>query len=139
MSCASHSSMNHSCCLAHSCLGASGTGRYGVGQMERPHGSSRCFAFVYAQLIKNNKHCHPGVYAICGRPDNSFLHSPVNYWRTLLKRYELFSGNPISLFIATLKTEDPGLPLLNSGQRAVNFKVNSSAGKLRFKRKQASA
>lgn len=36
----------------------------GLGQMERPHGSSRCFAFVYAQLIKNNKPCHPRAAAI---------------------------------------------------------------------------
>jgi len=40
--------------------------------MERPHGSSRCFIFVYAQFIKNNKQCHPRVCAICGRADNSF-------------------------------------------------------------------
>lgn len=66
VSCASHTSMNHSCCLAHSCLGASGSRRYEVGQMEGPHGSSRCFAFVYAQLIKNIKPCHPRVCAICG-------------------------------------------------------------------------
>lgn len=83
---ASHSSMNHSCCLAHSCSGASGSGRYGVGQMERPHGRSRCFAFVYAELIKNNKHRHPRVSAIWEIPDNSFSCSLVNYWKALLKR-----------------------------------------------------
>lgn len=38
----------------------------GLGQMERPHGSSRCFAFVDAQLIKNNKPCHPRAAAIWG-------------------------------------------------------------------------
>lgn len=91
---ASQFSMNHSCCLAHSCLGASGSGRYEVGQMERPHGSSRCFAFVYAQLIKNNKRCHPGVCAICGGADNCFSSSLVNNWRTLIESFKLFSDNP---------------------------------------------
>lgn len=122
MSCASHSSMNHSCCLAHSCLGASGSGRYGVGQMERPHGGSRCFAFVYAQLIKNNKQCHPRVSAIWETPDNSFSCSLVNYWRALLKRYELFSGNPLTLHTANTKIGAPSLLLLNSGQQAANLK-----------------
>ncbi len=122
MSCASHSSMNHSCCLAHSCLGASGSGRYGVGQMERPHGGSRCFAFVYAQLIKNNKQCHPRVSAIWETPDNSFSRSLVNYWRALLKRYELFSGNPLMIHTANAKIGAPSLLLLNSGQQAANLK-----------------
>ncbi|KAI9529693.1 hypothetical protein NQZ68_007931 [Dissostichus eleginoides] len=40
--------------------------------METPHGGSRCFAFVYAQLIKNNKQCHPGVGAIWETADSSF-------------------------------------------------------------------
>lgn len=116
VSCASHSSMNHSCCLAHSCLGASGTERYGVGQMERPHGGSRCFAFVYAQLIKNNKRCHPRVSAIWETPDNSFSCSPVNYLRALLKRQELFSGNPLMPHSA-MKTGASSQPLLNLGSR----------------------
>lgn len=123
MSCASRSSMNHSCCLAHSCLGASGSGRYGVGQMERPHGSSRCFAFVYAQLIKNNKQCHPRVSAIWGRPDNSFLRSLVNYLRALLKRYELFSDSPLMPYSATGKTGAQSLLWLHSGQQAANLKT----------------
>lgn len=115
VSCASHSSMNHSCCLAHSCLGASGSGRYAVGQMERPHGGSRCFAFVYAQLIKNNKQCHPRVSAIWETPDNSFSCPLVNYWRALLKRYQLFSANLLMLHSATMATGAPRLALLNSG------------------------
>lgn len=81
--------MNHSCCLAHSCLGASGSGRFQVGQMERPHGGSRCFAVVYAQLIKNNKRCHPRVAAIWGRIDNSFPCSLVSYFRAFFKKCHL--------------------------------------------------
>ena len=40
--------VNDSCCSAHSCLGTSGSGRCGAGQMETPHGSSRCWALVDA-------------------------------------------------------------------------------------------
>lgn len=71
--CMSLSPMNDSCCLAHSCLGASGSGRCGAGQMEGPHGSSRCSAFVYAQLIKNNKPCHPEPQPSGAEPACSFL------------------------------------------------------------------
>lgn len=115
VSCASYSSMNHSCCLAHSCLGASGSGRYGVGQMERPHGGSRCFAFVYAQLIKNNKQCHPSISAIWETPDNSFTCPVVNYQRALLERYYLFSGNLLMPHSATMETGGHSLPFLHFG------------------------
>lgn len=123
VSCASHHSMNHSCCLAHSCLGASGSGRYGVGQMERPHGSSRCFAFVYAQLIKNNKRCHPRVGAIWETPDNSFSCSLLNYWKALLKK-SYFQANPLCYIQQLLKKEPlvcccciSGIRHLNSAER----------------------
>lgn len=128
VSCASHSSMNHSCCLAHSCLGASGSGRYGVGQMERPHGSSRCFAFVYAQLIKNNKRCHPRVSAIWETPDNSFSCSPAELLDGSFEK-ELFSGAPLTLHSATMKTGAASLPvLLFSGTRRLNSAETSAKG-----------
>lgn len=81
----------------------------GLGQMERPHGSSRCFAFVYAQLIKNNKPCHPRVPAIWETPDNSFPCSPVNYWKAALKGRELFWGTTLMPHSAS---EDRRLGLL---------------------------
>lgn len=83
---ASRSSMNHSCCLAHSCLGASGSGRCGAWAKWRGHMAAPDVLLLY--MHSSSKTTSPATRESrpSGRqPDSSSPCSPVNYWKAVFR------------------------------------------------------
>lgn len=74
--------MNHSCCLAHSCLGASGSGRCGVWAKWRSHMAAPDVLLLYMHSSSKTTNLATRESQPSGRqPDSGSPCSPLIYWK----------------------------------------------------------
>lgn len=99
-------------------------GRIWFGEVRvRPNGEAtwqlQMFRFCIAQLIKNNKRCHPGVDAIWETADNSSSPSLLNGWLFLSDSFQVIS---LCCFQPLQRQETPTARLLlNIAHRTVTL------------------